>query len=375
MALKLKNVVFLGGALFMIAPALIAGSIFTDAFQRRAETANANRLQVIGELAAEQLGRRMHQLWRDVEGMARLADMEKPEDLRRQFSFLGSMDPRYSWVGAANVEGTVVAASQGMLEGQSVAQRPWFRRGLEGPAATDVHDAVLLAKLMAPSKEPRRFVDFSTPIRSAEGQVTGALGAHFDWKWVQENVGSQKVPGVDFLLVSRNRVVLSGPADLQDKTLSVGSAIAAGQTAAVSLDELWPDGKRYITAVVPAVQHQDMPSFGWSIIVRADADAVLAPTRSIIRSFWVLLGAGALAALALFYVFATWLATPLNRLAGFAEKLVSGDNRQPPYEETRYQEASRLSAALTNLQTREMRPYQPVKTSDKVTELRRQKGN
>jgi hypothetical protein len=70
-----------------------------------------------------------------------------------------------------------------------------------------------------------------------------------------------------------------------------------------------------------------------------------------------------------------WLATPLNRLAGFAEKLVSGDNRQPPYEETRYQEASRLSAALTNLQTREMRPYQPVKMSDKVTELRRQKGN
>jgi HAMP domain-containing protein len=118
-----------------------------------------------------------------------------------------------------------------------------------------------------------------------------------------------------------------------------------------------------------------MPSFGWSIIVRADADAVLAPTRSIVRSFWVLLGAGALAALALFYVFSAWLATPLSRLAAFAEKLATGDNREPPYEESRYEEASRLGAALTNLQTREMRPYQPVKTPDKVTELRRGRGS
>jgi HAMP domain-containing protein len=361
MRISLKNVVFLAGAVFMIAPALVAGSMFTDAFQRRAETSNANRLRVLGELAADQLGRRMYQLWRDVEGMARLADMDAPDEMRRQLSFLGEIDPRFSWIGAANVEGTVVAATRGMLEGQSVAQRAWFRRGLSGPTASDVHEALLLAKLMPPTQEPRRFVDFSTPIRSAQGQVTGVLGAHFDWNWVQENIGSYNAPGVDFLLVSRDRVVLSGPLDLQEKTLSVGSAIAAGQATSISLDELWPDGKHYITAVVPTVQHQNMPSFGWSIMVRADADAVLEPTRAIIRSFWMLLGTGAVVALILFYLFANWLATPLRRLIGSAERLANGDNSQPPYEESRYQEASGLSAALTKLQNREMRPYQKAK--------------
>ncbi|WP_243368718.1 cache domain-containing protein [Microvirga solisilvae] len=356
----MKTIIFVGGGLLLLAPAVVAGTIFADAMRQRAEVANGARLRVLGEIAAEQLGRNMHQLWQAVEGMGRIVSMDDPEAARRQLDQLAQIDRRYTWIGIADVEGKVVAASQGMLEGVSVAERPWFRRGLNGPAAMDVHAAVLLEKLLPAIGEPRRFVDFAAPLKNAQGAVTGVIGAHFDWRLVQDGLQATKGPGVEMLLVSRDRTVLSGPEGLRGSTLSVGSAIAAGQAASVSLHERWPDGKDYITVVIPSVTYADMPSFGWSIIVRADTDAVLDPTRTITRTFWSILGAGMLVALGLLYLLATWVATPLRRLAGTAEHLASGRSDTPPYDETRYEEASRLSAALVRIQSQSVRPYQPA---------------
>ncbi|MBZ6076034.1 cache domain-containing protein [Microvirga puerhi] len=358
MRLNLKVVIFLGGSILVLAPALISGMFFASSLQQRVETVNINRLRALGELASDQMARRMHTLWRDVDGMARTADLSSPDELRGRFSFLAQLDPRYSWIGAAAVDGKVVAAVNGLLEGQSVAERPWFRRGLNGPSASDVHDAKLLEKLLPATPEPRRFVDFSAPIKNTHGDVTGVIGAHFDWNWVRENIGSLATPGVDILLLSRDRTVLYGPSDLQGKVLSVGSAIAAGQATSIALDEHWPDGHQYVSAVVPSVQFQDMPSFGWSLIVRARADEVFGPVRALLRSFWTILGIGALCTLTLLYLFAQWIAVPLNRLVGSADAFANGRASVPVYEETRYEEARDLAAALVRLQTQSMRPYQ-----------------
>ncbi|WP_194164655.1 cache domain-containing protein [Microvirga thermotolerans] len=357
----MKTLVFLIGALLMLAPAIVAGVMFTDAMQRRAETANAARLRVLGEIAANQLRMQMLRLWQDVESMSRIVSLQNSDEVRRQLTLLARVDRRYTWIGVADVEGKVLAASRGMLEGASVAERPWFRRGLNGPAATDVHEAVLLDKLLPAVPEPRRFVDFSAPIRNGEGAVIGVIGAHFDWGPIKDGFHVFRGQGVDALLVSRSREVLSGPSDLEGTILSVGSAIAAEQGASVSLRERWSDGRDYMTVVVP-LAWKDMPGFGWSVIVRADTDTVLDPTRSIARAFWSLLGAGVLVGLALLYLFATWLAKPLRRLATTAEALANGRFDQPPHDETRYEEAARLSAALVRLQTHSVRPYQPAPT-------------
>lgn len=363
MRVGMKTLVFVIGALLMLAPAIMAGVMFTDAMQRRAETANAARLRALGEIAANQLGRQMYRLWQDVESMSRIASMDDPDATRRQLNLLSSVDRRYTWIGVADVEGRVVAASQGMLEGASVVERPWFRRGLNGPAATDVHEAALLEKLLPATPGPRRFVDFSSPIRNAQASIGGVIGAHFDWSLIKEGLQAFKGQGVDILLVSRDRAVLSGPSDLEGTTLSVGSAVAAGQGASVSLRERWSDGKDYMTVVVPLVW-KDMPGFGWSVILRADTNTVLDPTRSIARAFWILLGAGVLVGLVLLYLFAAWLAKPLQRLVTTAEALASGRSDQPPHDETRYEEAARLSAALVRLQTLSVRPYQPARTKN-----------
>jgi hypothetical protein len=361
MRIGIKTLVFIVGALLMLTPAIVAGMMFTNAMQRRAEVANSARLRLLGEIVAEELGRRMHQLWQNVEEMGRVVRLDDPEEARRQLTLLSQVDRRYTWIGVTDVTGKVIAASQGMLEGASVAERPWFRRGLNGPAAVDVHEAVLLAKLLPARQEPRRFVDFSAPIRNEQGAVVGVIGAHFDWNMVRDSIQAIQGQGVDALLVSRDRMVLSGPPGLQETRVSEGSAVAAGQGSPVSLRERWQDGKDYMTAVIPTIRLKDMPSFGWSLIVRAEVNTVLDPTRSIAQAFWMILGAGALGALVLLYLFAAWLAKPLHRLVATAESLASGRTDQPPHDETRYGEATRLSAALVRLQTFSVRPYQPTR--------------
>ncbi|KQU50653.1 hypothetical protein ASG72_12345 [Bosea sp. Leaf344] len=346
----LRTWVIIGGALLMLIPAVTAGSFYTGTLQRRSEELLVDKLTGRGELSAGLLARRLHQLWLQVEAFSRTVDIARLDKVREQIDFIGDLDQRYSWIGIANVDGKVLAASRGMLEGASVAQRPWFRRGLTGPTAVDVHEAQLLAQLLPQRAEPPRFIDLAAPVKQDGGATLGVLGAHLDWRWVIENLASMQAPGIDVLLLSRERTVLYGPPDLVNKPLTVGSALSANRATSIVLDERWPDGKDYITVVIPAVGHDNLPSFGWSLLIRQDRDAALRPTRDLVRSFWTMLGAGALVAIILLALGAQWITTPLRRLAGSAEAILDDPEAGAPHVETRYDEAARLSDALVRLQ-------------------------
>lgn len=350
--LGLRTLIFLGGATLLLVPAFVTGSLYTTALQRRAESLQVERLTSRGELGASVLARRLHQLWQEVDTLARAVDLRDLGRVRQEIDVIGRLDRRYSWIGVTDVQGRVLASLGGMLQGESVAQRPWFRRGLAGPAAIDVHEAQLLANLLPASPEPYRFIDFAAPLKRAEGPPDGVIGAHLDWRWVRENLASLQAPGIDVLLLSRDRVVLYGPPDLLNKTLDIGSAQAANRVTSAVLDERWPDGKDYLTVVVPTIRYGDLPSFGWSLLIRQDLNAALGPTRELVRMFWSTLGAGALAALVLLFLGASWVTTPLRRLAAASEAMVSEAEPQAPYAETRYAEAERLGTALVRLQSR-----------------------
>src|SRR6185312_12734542 len=91
----------------------------------------------------------LQKLWRD-----------DPAELRRALEQLQSTFSDLVWIGFADVDGKVVAATGGLLEGKSVASRPWFKEGLQGIMIGDVHEATLLAQLLAQREngEPYRFV-------------------------------------------------------------------------------------------------------------------------------------------------------------------------------------------------------------------------
>jgi len=47
--------------------------------------------------------------------------------------------PQYSWIGVAAPDGKVLVSTGGLLAGQEVAARPWFKAGQQGPFTGDVH--------------------------------------------------------------------------------------------------------------------------------------------------------------------------------------------------------------------------------------------
>jgi hypothetical protein len=74
---------------------------------------------------------------------------------------MAATSEKLSWIGIANTDGTVLAATRGILLGENVAGSSWFQQGLTGPFAGDVHGDLLETRIMQPnSSEPLRFVDF-----------------------------------------------------------------------------------------------------------------------------------------------------------------------------------------------------------------------
>lgn len=351
--LSVRTIIFLGGAIFMLAPALFAGTLYTGALQGHAEKLLLEKLASRGELGADLLARYLHERWRQVDALARSFPGVPLNDVQRNIDLLGDLDKQYSWLGIANIKGDVTVALNGLLLGQSVAGRPWFKRGLIEPTAVDVHEAQLLSKLLPPTSDPYRFIDLAAPIRTPDGAVSGVVGAHVDWRGVVENLKRLEAPGIDVVLLSREQTVLYGPPALLDKKLSVGSAEGANRSAQQLLTERWPDGNDYISVVVPTVSYRDLPSFGWSLIIRQNRYDAMEETRNLAKSFWIYLGSGALVALALFLIVATWITTPLCRLSSSAEAMAgTAITSRPPYSETRYREAARLSDALVRIQAK-----------------------
>ncbi|MCM3595313.1 hypothetical protein M4D55_05860 [Metabacillus idriensis] len=62
-----------------------------------------------------------------------------------------------------------------------------FIHALTKPFIGDVHDAVLLSKILPnPGGEPLQFVDISTPVKGSNSEFKGVLAAHLSWEWSNE---------------------------------------------------------------------------------------------------------------------------------------------------------------------------------------------
>lgn len=348
----LRSAIIYAGALLIFLPFFISAGLYSRELSQRGQQSIGNRLTGRATAAADQLAQRLHELWLDVSGLGEVP-LDDLSRTRADLTLIGRLGNRFSWMGITDVEGKVLVASQGMLEGQSVAQRPWFRQGLEAPAAVDVHEAQLLAKLLPnPTNEPFRFVDLAAPLKGPDGQVRGVIGAHVNWRWVEETLKRLQSPGLDVMLVSRDGRVLFGPADLQDKALQTTALNAAQQGTGGARVERWPDGRDYITATVKTIGFSDLPSFGWSLVVRQDLAAATQVVGDLTWGFWRILGTGFVTAFLVLCLFAGWLSRPIRRLTDFAERLGEGEEAGFPHQETRFDEAARLSAALTRIQAR-----------------------
>ncbi|WP_198369236.1 cache domain-containing protein [Roseomonas rosulenta] len=263
-----------------------------------------------------------------------------------------AVNANLAWMGVASPEGRVLVATGRVLEGQDVSARPWFSAGLQGDFAGDLHEAVMLERLLPPkpSGAPLRLIDFAAPLRRPDGSLIGVLGSHVDWQWMRDRVRNAPLPGgMEALLVARDGTVIVGPPGVEGSRLTLRSALAAGQGVSVVSDEAWPDGHRYLAAGVPAGTAVGLPGFGWTVIVRQPPEAALVGVRSLARAIGGPLVACAGLLLLAGIALARWIGQPFARLAESATALAEGRLDAPVPEARSTREAALLSAALARL--------------------------
>lgn len=306
------------------------------------------------------LGAGVSEQWADVRAVAAWAMADGVGgNFPLRLDTVRAVNPSLSWMGVASADGRVLVATGRVLEGQDVSARPWFRAGLQGEFAGDLHDAPLLRRVLParPGAEPLRLIDFAMPLRRADGSLIGVLGSHVDWQWIRDRVLNAPLsPGMQAMLLSRDGTVIVGPQGLEGTRLTMRSALAASQGVGVVTEEAWPDGQRYLTVGIPAGSAAGLPGFGWVVIIRQPPEAALGEVRSIAQAIGLPLMASALITLLIGIAVARWLGRPLAQLADSAVALVE-DRLDKPVPETRSsREAALLSAALARLDRRSTKP-------------------
>lgn len=241
---------------------------------------------------------------------------ETPRALRTVLHELESAYPEFEWIGLADAKGAVIAASDGLLEGSSAAQRPWFAQGLKGPWVGDAHGAVLDKKLPPlPHAELHRSVSLAAPVRNLQNHVVGVVGARLDWRWAQSHI--QRLvetlhlhDAIQALVLDRHGVVLLDPDALQGKrwhSVPVNDAAFADAAQATSNHKIpasapgferLDDGRVVLLARATPPAGSALHTLGWRVQLIEPADEADQRADALwLQILWVSLGLGGITAL------------------------------------------------------------------------------
>jgi diguanylate cyclase (GGDEF)-like protein/PAS domain S-box-containing protein len=317
------------------------------------------RLLQFTQQFAQQLDIELFEYWREVQFIATLdavrAPNADPAEARELLAQLVETHPFYSWVGLTDTEGTVLVSTGGMLEGQSVAARPWFIEASKAPFVGDVHEAVLLASLLpAPvNNEPLRFLDIAAPFYDDAGEFAGVLGVHMNWEWARRVMSNtlQHADG-DIVLTILNRdgnLLLSSSEEASASASIMNSRLQSGGTGNVV--EVWADGNTYLTGFTYDTGYETYPGLGWIIRASQPLSSALAPAYTL-RQQILLVGllVGVVFAVVGWAV-ARYLTAPLHKLAVVSGEIQEGQTPAVPVGLTGHDEVSQLSRTISTLLT------------------------
>ncbi|WP_017904991.1 diguanylate cyclase domain-containing protein [Pseudomonas asplenii] len=292
--------------------------------------------------------------------ISRLKILQQATDLEQIRQLLDQLQGEFSdlaWLGLTDTEGRVRVSTGGILQGTSIRQRPVFSQGLEGMFIGDVHEALLLSRLLPnPSGEPLKFVDISLPVfNGASGEArkkVGVLAAHLSWSWAENLRQSLKRPlqarrKIEFFVVAADHRILLGPREDIGQPLHL-PLLDSPNTPPRWAVQRWPDGQEYLTGLASSRGHEAYAGLGWTVITRQTLDEAYAPSKALQRDILVWGVALALIVAVIGWLLATWFTRPLNVIANAADRLSLGETMEiPQLKGTR--EIAQLSQSIRHL--------------------------
>ncbi len=327
--LELQVAVLVGLLCLALIGILVSGAILIGR-RDAVRLISANMSELAGNMVST-LDRAMYDRFREVRVIAELGPLRSRwsangDEIRDVLNGLQASLPAYTWIGFATPDGIVRGATKGLLEGASVSARPWFTQGLRAPAFGDVHEALLLAKLVGQpaNAEPFRFVDVSTPVFDGAGKLAGVLGAHLSWTWAGEvrqallaNNGSGQDTDI-WILSSDGKVLLgsrfgSTPFD----PVRLKAMLASGR--GVFQDDSAPDA--VLTGFAVSSGYQDYPGHGWIVVARRPVSVAFSSVHHTIEATLLLGSVVALLGIVLAWLLARRATAPLLRLTLAARQI------------------------------------------------------
>jgi diguanylate cyclase (GGDEF)-like protein/PAS domain S-box-containing protein len=316
-------------------------------------------LEELAFQTTDKLDRGLFERYREVQLLAERSLLGEsslsPESKRELLELRQQTYPNYAWIGLTDKEGKVIAATGKLLEGVDVSKRPWFGDAYRGIYLHDVHEAVLLAKLLPKTDgEPQRFFDVAFPFRDANGQYAGVLGTHLSWQWAKEVEASVLRPmarrsKVETLIVNSKGAVLLGPKALMGKQISQASLIAAQRRNSGFTVERWPDGEQYLVGYSKSQGYLAYPGLGWTVLVRQNVDAAYAPVVTLQRTI-LLIGLTLAVLFSLIgFLAARKITRPVEEIARAARALEKGEASSMQVDSGPYREIRSLSGTLNSL--------------------------
>lgn len=338
--------------------ALLLLAVIVPAETARLEAQQRHVLTQAAVVAARALDRTMEERYQDVLLTRSLIEMHSgtPAQQRRVLEHLRGASPEFAWIGVTDAAGHVRAATGGLLEGVSVARRPWFLRGRRGPIVEDVHPALLLAAVLPKpaNGEPLRFIDISAPILDPAGRVVGVLGGHLSWAWAQSVERDAlaltgNAPAVEVLILNRQGEVIHGPAPLLGSALPGVTAVRRASPGAQGTVAATWDGQPYVAGYAVTGARTIYPGLSWRVVVRQNAAVVQTQSLALRRQIelWGVMGVAVSALVA--YLAARAVSRPLGVLTVAAQRLAHGGDAPGLPRVRQYAEVDHLSSALQDL--------------------------
>lgn len=294
-----------GVCVLILAASAASGEWLAREHAQAAREVAGDRLLATAREMADRLSQEMAARARDVQALSedealRLAATD-PAASRAALEALKSRLPQFTWMGLASPDGTVVAATGDLLLGQSIASRPVFQNGLTGLWTGDVHEAVLLARLVPhPPGEDVKFVDIAAPVRDAAGEPLGVLAAHLSWQWAhqlrQTVLRPQSTPAsLQLMIVGANGDLLLPPERRDAGATLAPARIAENVDRWTSVG--WSDGRPSLTAAAESLPLGAFRGFGWRVVARDEQAALATSVEAHRREAWTwAMGAGLLVA-------------------------------------------------------------------------------
>src|SRR4051794_23627093 len=137
----------IGAAAAALCVLIVAVLAFTTSHlsARQAEAFVRQDLAGTAQVMADQLHQALSSRYRDMRLLSAIEPLHPlwgadAKQLRPALEHLQASYPEYAWIGFADPDGKVHAATGGLLEGASVKARPWFKNAHHGPTIEDVHE-------------------------------------------------------------------------------------------------------------------------------------------------------------------------------------------------------------------------------------------